>query len=71
MLWQGSVESLRLALGGSVAQAGALNRCPFQGDATGYNSGQPRPRPLPHPRGPEDPAQSQPGDWSRALAARG
>lgn len=37
---QGAVESLRLALGGTVAKAGALNDCPFQGDSSGYNSGQ-------------------------------
>ncbi|TNN23218.1 Thrombospondin-3a [Liparis tanakae] len=36
---QGAVESLRLALGGTVAQAGALTDCPFQGDASTYNSG--------------------------------
>ncbi|KAK5614040.1 Thrombospondin-3a [Crenichthys baileyi] len=35
---QGTVESLRLALGGSVAKAGALTDCPFQGDSSAYNS---------------------------------
>ncbi|CAK6984090.1 thrombospondin-3a, partial [Scomber scombrus] len=35
---QGAVESLRLALGGSVAKAGALTGCPFQGDSSAYNS---------------------------------
>ncbi|XP_060777829.1 thrombospondin-3a [Neoarius graeffei] len=34
---QGSVESLKLALGGTVANAGALTGCPFQGDASSYN----------------------------------
>uniref|UniRef100_A0A672RYP5 Thrombospondin-3a-like n=1 Tax=Sinocyclocheilus grahami TaxID=75366 RepID=A0A672RYP5_SINGR len=34
---QGSVEYLKLALGGTVAQAGALTDCPFQGDASSYN----------------------------------
>uniref|UniRef100_A0A3B3D3A0 Thrombospondin 3a n=1 Tax=Oryzias melastigma TaxID=30732 RepID=A0A3B3D3A0_ORYME len=34
---QGSLESLQLALGGSVVKAGALTDCPFQ-DASGYNS---------------------------------
>uniref|UniRef100_A0AAR2KWE7 Thrombospondin 3 n=1 Tax=Pygocentrus nattereri TaxID=42514 RepID=A0AAR2KWE7_PYGNA len=39
-LWlQGSVESLKLALGGSVAKAGALTDCPFQGDSSAYNIG--------------------------------
>uniref|UniRef100_A0AAQ4PV95 TSP C-terminal domain-containing protein n=1 Tax=Gasterosteus aculeatus aculeatus TaxID=481459 RepID=A0AAQ4PV95_GASAC len=33
-------QSLRLALGGSVATAGALMDCPFQGDASAYNAGQ-------------------------------
>ncbi len=37
--FQGSVEYLKLALGGSVAQAGALTDCPFQGDASSYNIG--------------------------------
>lgn len=37
---QGAVDSLRLALGGSVAKAGALTDCPFQGDASAYNSGE-------------------------------
>ncbi|KAM9700216.1 thrombospondin-3a, partial [Menidia menidia] len=36
--FQGSVDSLRLALGGTVAKAGALTDCPFQGDASAYNS---------------------------------
>ncbi|KAL6109881.1 thbs3 [Pungitius sinensis] len=35
---QGAVESLRLALGGTVAKAGALMDCPFQGDASPYNA---------------------------------
>ncbi|XP_018534313.1 thrombospondin-3a [Lates calcarifer] len=35
---QGAVESLRLALGGSVAKAGALTDCPFQGDSSAYNT---------------------------------
>uniref|UniRef100_A0A3B3UG35 Thrombospondin 3a n=1 Tax=Poecilia latipinna TaxID=48699 RepID=A0A3B3UG35_9TELE len=35
---QGAVESLRLALGGSVAKAGALTDCPFQGDSSAFNS---------------------------------
>ncbi|KAI7806129.1 thrombospondin-3a precursor [Triplophysa rosa] len=35
---QGSVEFLKLALGGTVAQAGALTDCPFQGDASSYNT---------------------------------
>lgn len=30
---QGSVESLRLVLGGTVAKAGSLTDCPFQGDS--------------------------------------
>ncbi|KAG9355250.1 hypothetical protein JZ751_000088 [Albula glossodonta] len=30
---QGSVDSLKMALGGSVAQAGILTNCPFQGDS--------------------------------------
>uniref|UniRef100_A0A671M5A3 Thrombospondin-3a n=1 Tax=Sinocyclocheilus anshuiensis TaxID=1608454 RepID=A0A671M5A3_9TELE len=34
---QGSVEYFKLALGGTVAQAGALTDCPFQGDASSYN----------------------------------
>lgn len=37
---QGAVESLRLALGGTVAKAGALTDCPFQGDSSAYNSGE-------------------------------
>uniref|UniRef100_A0A673IRZ3 Thrombospondin-3a-like n=1 Tax=Sinocyclocheilus rhinocerous TaxID=307959 RepID=A0A673IRZ3_9TELE len=36
---QGSVEYLKVALGGTVAQAGALTDCPFQGDASSYNIG--------------------------------
>lgn len=36
---QGSVESLKLALGGTVANAGALTDCPFQGDSSSYNIG--------------------------------
>ncbi|XP_030637024.1 thrombospondin-3a [Chanos chanos] len=35
---QGSVESLKLALGGTVAKVGALTDCPFQGDASVYNT---------------------------------
>ncbi|KAF7644513.1 hypothetical protein LDENG_00220950 [Lucifuga dentata] len=35
---QGAVESLKVALGGSVAKAGALTDCPFQGDSSTYNS---------------------------------
>uniref|UniRef100_A0A8D3DSL2 Thrombospondin 3 n=1 Tax=Scophthalmus maximus TaxID=52904 RepID=A0A8D3DSL2_SCOMX len=31
---KGAVESLRLALGGSVANAGVLTDCPFQGDSS-------------------------------------
>ncbi|KTG47848.1 hypothetical protein cypCar_00037177, partial [Cyprinus carpio] len=34
---QGSVEYLKVSLGGTVAQAGALTDCPFQGDASSYN----------------------------------
>uniref|UniRef100_A0A8C1R7N1 Thrombospondin 3a n=1 Tax=Cyprinus carpio TaxID=7962 RepID=A0A8C1R7N1_CYPCA len=34
---KGSVEYIKLALGGTVAQAGALTDCPFQGDASSYN----------------------------------
>ncbi|XP_004078470.2 thrombospondin-3a [Oryzias latipes] len=34
---QGSLESLQLALGGSVVKAGALTDCPFQ-DSSAYNS---------------------------------
>ncbi|TMS01431.1 Thrombospondin-3a [Larimichthys crocea] len=47
----GAVESLRLALGGSVAKAGALTDCPFQGDSSAYNSGfhEPRSRCSPNP----------------------
>uniref|UniRef100_A0AAR2LIU1 Thrombospondin 3 n=1 Tax=Pygocentrus nattereri TaxID=42514 RepID=A0AAR2LIU1_PYGNA len=33
------MESLKLALGGSVAKAGALTDCPFQGDSSAYNIG--------------------------------
>uniref|UniRef100_A0A8C2HKZ4 Thrombospondin 3a n=1 Tax=Cyprinus carpio TaxID=7962 RepID=A0A8C2HKZ4_CYPCA len=36
---QGSVEYLKVSLGGTVAQAGALTDCPFQGDASSYNIG--------------------------------
>uniref|UniRef100_A0A3P8UP29 Thrombospondin 3a n=1 Tax=Cynoglossus semilaevis TaxID=244447 RepID=A0A3P8UP29_CYNSE len=36
---QGAVESLKVALGGSVAKAGALIDCPFQGDSSNYNTG--------------------------------
>ncbi|XP_071032625.1 thrombospondin-3a-like [Oncorhynchus clarkii lewisi] len=35
---QGAVESLKMALGGSVAKAGALADCPFQGDSSVYNT---------------------------------
>ncbi|XP_042565039.1 thrombospondin-3a [Clupea harengus] len=35
---QGAVESLKVALGGSVATAGALTACPFQGDSSSYNT---------------------------------
>ncbi|KAG7469509.1 hypothetical protein MATL_G00129700 [Megalops atlanticus] len=35
---QGSVETLKLALGGTVAKAGALTDCPFQGDSSVYNT---------------------------------
>uniref|UniRef100_A0A6Q2XMX7 TSP C-terminal domain-containing protein n=1 Tax=Esox lucius TaxID=8010 RepID=A0A6Q2XMX7_ESOLU len=35
---QGSVDSLKLALGGSVAKAGILTDCPFQGDTSFQNS---------------------------------
>ncbi|KAM9852022.1 thrombospondin-3a [Aulostomus maculatus] len=35
---QGAVDSLRLALGGSVAKAGALTDCPFQEDSSSFNS---------------------------------
>uniref|UniRef100_A0A3P8ZNV2 Thrombospondin 3 n=1 Tax=Esox lucius TaxID=8010 RepID=A0A3P8ZNV2_ESOLU len=35
---QGAVESLKMALGGSVAKAGALTDCPFQGDSSVYNT---------------------------------
>uniref|UniRef100_A0A672RZ27 Thrombospondin-3a-like n=1 Tax=Sinocyclocheilus grahami TaxID=75366 RepID=A0A672RZ27_SINGR len=47
----GSVEYLKLALGGTVAQAGALTDCPFQGDASSYNIGfhEPRSRCQPNP----------------------
>lgn len=33
------MESLKLALGGTVASAGALTDCPFQGDSSSYNIG--------------------------------
>ncbi|KPP74677.1 thrombospondin-3a-like, partial [Scleropages formosus] len=36
---QGAVESLKLALGGSVAKAGALTGCPFQEDSSLHNTG--------------------------------
>uniref|UniRef100_A0A8C2BQM9 Thrombospondin 3b n=1 Tax=Cyprinus carpio TaxID=7962 RepID=A0A8C2BQM9_CYPCA len=36
---QGSVESVKLALGGSLATAGLLIDCPFQGDAAINNAG--------------------------------
>ncbi|KAJ8335208.1 hypothetical protein SKAU_G00408470 [Synaphobranchus kaupii] len=35
---QGSVEALKVALGGSVAQAGVLTDCPFQGDSLQHNT---------------------------------
>ncbi|KAG5842766.1 hypothetical protein ANANG_G00181210 [Anguilla anguilla] len=35
---QGSVETLKMALGGSVAQAGVLSDCPFQGDSLQHNT---------------------------------
>lgn len=35
---QGAVESLKVALGGSVATAGPLTDCPFQGDSA-HNTG--------------------------------
>ncbi|KAJ8386537.1 hypothetical protein AAFF_G00170070 [Aldrovandia affinis] len=35
---QGSVDSLKIALGGSVAKAGALTDCPFQGDSIAQNT---------------------------------
>uniref|UniRef100_A0A8C9RKE8 Thrombospondin 3 n=1 Tax=Scleropages formosus TaxID=113540 RepID=A0A8C9RKE8_SCLFO len=35
---QGAVESLKLALGGSVAKAGALTGCPFQEDSSLHNT---------------------------------
>uniref|UniRef100_A0A674E374 Thrombospondin 3b n=1 Tax=Salmo trutta TaxID=8032 RepID=A0A674E374_SALTR len=35
----GSVDSLKLALGGSIAKAGILTDCPFQGDTYFQNSG--------------------------------
>uniref|UniRef100_A0AAY4DZD4 Thrombospondin 3 n=1 Tax=Denticeps clupeoides TaxID=299321 RepID=A0AAY4DZD4_9TELE len=38
---QGSVETLKMALGGTVAEAGGLTDCPFQGDASSYNTGEP------------------------------
>ncbi|TSK34759.1 Thrombospondin-3a [Bagarius yarrelli] len=48
---QGSVENLKLALGGTVASAGALTDCPFQGDSSSYNIGfhEPRSRCQPNP----------------------
>ncbi|KAJ8290062.1 hypothetical protein GJAV_G00008300 [Gymnothorax javanicus] len=48
---QGSVDTLKLALGGSVATAGALTECPFQGDSSVYNTGftEPRSRCSPSP----------------------
>lgn len=42
---QGALESLQLALGGSVVKAGALTDCPFQ-DSSAYNSGKPLPQRL-------------------------
>ncbi|CDQ98872.1 unnamed protein product [Oncorhynchus mykiss] len=36
---QGAVESLKIALGGSVAKAGTLTDCPFQGDSSVYSTG--------------------------------
>lgn len=39
-LFQGALVSLMMALGGSVAKAGSLTDCPFQGDSSSYNSGQ-------------------------------
>uniref|UniRef100_A0A674E5T0 Thrombospondin 3a n=2 Tax=Salmo trutta TaxID=8032 RepID=A0A674E5T0_SALTR len=36
---QGAVESLKMALGGSVAKAGTLTDCPFQGDSSVYSTG--------------------------------
>ncbi|XP_036411081.1 thrombospondin-3a-like [Megalops cyprinoides] len=35
---QGSVESLKMALGGSVAKVGVLTDCPFQGDSLEHNT---------------------------------
>ncbi|XP_063342358.1 thrombospondin-3a [Pelmatolapia mariae] len=35
---QGALVSLMMALGGSVAKAGSLTDCPFQGDSSSYNS---------------------------------
>ncbi|XP_029592888.1 thrombospondin-3a isoform X1 [Salmo trutta] len=35
---QGAVESLKMALGGSVAKAGTLTDCPFQGDSSVYST---------------------------------
>ncbi|XP_020362668.1 thrombospondin-3b [Oncorhynchus kisutch] len=35
---QGSVDSLKMALGGSIAKAGILTDCPFQGDTYFQNS---------------------------------
>uniref|UniRef100_A0AAR2J6U2 Thrombospondin 3 n=1 Tax=Pygocentrus nattereri TaxID=42514 RepID=A0AAR2J6U2_PYGNA len=36
---QGSVDSIKLALGGSLARAGLLIDCPFQGDSSLHNAG--------------------------------
>ncbi|KAJ8273618.1 hypothetical protein GJAV_G00103660 [Gymnothorax javanicus] len=35
---QGAVETLKMALGGTVAQAGVLTDCPFQGDSLQHNT---------------------------------
>nr|XP_023657240.1 thrombospondin-3 isoform X1 [Paramormyrops kingsleyae] len=35
---QGAVESLKLAVGGSVAKAGVLTDCPFQGDSSSLHN---------------------------------
>lgn len=38
--FQGAVETLKLAVGGSVAKAGVLTDCPFQGDSSSlHNTG--------------------------------
>lgn len=37
--FQGSVESVKMALGGSLATAGLLIDCPFQGDSAINNAG--------------------------------